>query len=195
MEFYDIVKHRRSVRKFKPDYVDEGVVKHILEAGMWAPSAGNLQPWRFVVVTERKLKEKLAVIHTEYSRKTWRGFKPEVAKDLASRGGTWNKEYLVDVPVWIVVCYRLTLQKGFDETAFASTWCAIENMLLAATAEGVGCCPYTLADGEEQAIREILLIPKDHRIAAIVHMGHTDVEPKAPERRDFKTIVGYDRFP
>ena len=120
---------------------------------------------------------------------------PEVAKDLASRGGSWKKEYLVDVPVWIVVCHRLTVPKGFDESAFASTWCAIENMLLAATAEGLGCCPYTLADGEEQAIRGVLPIPEDHRIAGIVHIGHTDAKLKAPKRREFKAIVGYDKFP
>lgn len=195
MEFYDVVKRRRSVRKFKPDNVDESIVKRILEAGMWAPSAGNLQPWRFVVVRDKKLKEQLAKVHTEYSHKAWSKFKPEVAKDLASRGGSWRKEYLVDVPVWIIVCYKLTIQKGFDETAFASTWCAIENMLLAATAEGLGCCPYTLTNGEEQAIREVLPIPKDHRIAAIVHIGHTDVKLKAPERREFERLVGYDKFP
>ncbi len=195
MEFYDVVKHRRSVRKFKSDDVDEKTVKRILEAGMWAPSAGNLQPWRFVVVRDRRLKEQLAKIHTEYSHRAWSEFKPEVAKDLATRGAGWRKEYLVDVPVWIIACYRLTVQKGFDEVAFASTWCAIENMLLAATTEGLGCCPYTLAGGEEQTMREVLPIPKDHRIAAIIHIGYTDVRLKAPKRREFKTIVGYNRFP
>jgi nitroreductase len=195
MEFYGAVMQRRSVRKFRPDDVDQASVGRFLEAAMWAPSAGNLQPWRFVVVRDRKLKERLAKIHTEYSRLSWSDFKPEVAKDLASRGGSWKKEYLVDVPVWIVVCYRLTVPKGFDESAFASTWCAIENMLLAATAEGLGCCPYTLADGEEQAIRGVLPIPKDHRIAGIVHIGHTDAKLKAPKRREFKAIVGYDKFP
>jgi nitroreductase len=114
---------------------------------------------------------------------------------LASRGGVWRKDYLADVPVWIVACYRLTVQKGFDEAAFASAWCAVENILLAATTEGLGCCPYTLAEGEEHEIREVLPIPKDHRIAAIVHIGYTDVKVKAPSRREFGTIVGYDKFP
>ncbi len=195
MEFYDVITRRRSVRKFKPNDVDEKTVRRILEAGMWAPSTGNLQPWRFVVVQNKSIKEQLAKVHTDYSQKVWSKFKSEVAKDLASRGGGWRKEYLVDVPVWIIVCYRLTIQKGFDETAFASTWCAIENMLLAATAEGLGCCPYTLADGEEQAIREILPIPKDHRIAAIIHIGYTDAKLKAPNRREFRTLVGYNKFP
>lgn len=189
------MKRRRSIREFKPDRIDEKCVKQVLEAAMWAPSAGNLQPWRFVVVQKRELKEKLARIHTEYSHKTWSTFKPEIAKDLASRGGTWNKEYLVNVPVWIIVCYELTLQKGFDETAFASTWCAIENILLAATAEGLGCCPYTLAGGEENAIREVLPIPRNCRIAAIIHIGYTDANLNSPKRRDFKIVVGYDRFP
>jgi len=195
MEFYQVVKQRRSVRKFKPDDVSEEILKRILEAATWAPSAGNLQPWRFVVLRNRELKERLAKVHTEYSRKAWGKFEPEVAKDLASRGGGWKKDYLVDVPVWIIACYKLTVQKGFDEAALASTWCGIENMLLAATAEGLGCCPYTLAEGEEQAIRRVLPIPKDYRIAAIVHVGYTDVKVKAPPRKEFTTIVGYDKTP
>jgi nitroreductase len=195
MQFYDVIRRRRSVRKFKPDVVDNEIVKRVLEAGMWAPSAGNMQPWRFVVVQDRELKKRLADVHTEFSRKAWSTFEPKTERDLASRGGVWRKEYLVDVPVWIVTCYRLTVQKGFDEVAFASAWCAVENMLLAATAEGLGCCPYTLAEGEEQEIREVLPIPKDHKIAVIVHVGYTDVKVKAPLRREFGAIIGYDKFP
>jgi nitroreductase len=183
------------VRKFMTEDVDEQIIQRILEAGMWAPSAGNMQPWRFVVIRDRHLKERLAKVHTEFSLKTWGKFEPKVTEDLASRGGGWKKDYLTDVPVWIVACYRLTVQKGFDENAFASTWCAVENMLLAATDEGLGCCPYTLAEGEEQAIREVLPIPKDHRIAAIVHLGHTETEVRAPLRRELRTVVGYDKFP
>jgi nitroreductase len=195
MQFYEVIKHRRSVRQFMPNVVDSGILKRILEAGMWAPSAGNLQPWRFIVVQDRKIKERLAKIHTEFSHRTWSSFSPEVARDLAGRGGTWKKEYLVDVPVWIVVCFELTMQKGWDEAALASTWCAVENMLLAATFEGLGSCPYTLADGEAQAIRDVLPIPRNHRIAAIVHLGYTDAETKAPKRREFKSLVGLDEFP
>jgi nitroreductase len=86
------------------------------------------------------------------------------------------------------------VQKGFDETAFASAWCAVENMLLAAAAEGLGCCPYTLAEGEEHEIREVIPIPKDHRIAAIVHIGYTDVKVKAPSRREFGKSLGTTSF-
>jgi nitroreductase len=195
MQFYDVIKQRRSVRKFRSDGVDVEILKRVLEAGMWAPSAGNLQPWRFVVVQDMTLKEKLAVIHTECSHRVWSSFPPEVARDLAGRGGTWRKKYLIDVPIWIVVCFKLTIKRGRDEAAFASAWCAIENMLLAATFEGLGSCPYTLADGEEQAIRDILPIPKDHRIAAILHLGYTAAKPKAPRRRELKNLVGFDEFP
>lgn len=194
MQFYDVVKHRRSVRKFTLGGVDTEILKRVLEAGMWAPSAGNLQPWRFIVVQDTMLKEKLATIHTKFSHGVWSSFPPEVVRDLAERGGTWRKEYLVDVPVWIVVCFKLTIQKGWDEAAFASAWCAVENMLLAATFEGLGSCPYTLADGEEQAIRDVLSIPKDHRIAAIVHLGYAEAKPKAPKRKELN-LVGFDEFP
>jgi nitroreductase len=85
MQFYDVIRRRRSVRKFKPDVVDNEIVKRILEAGMWAPSAGNMQPWRFIVVQDRELKKRMANVHTEFSRRVWGKFEPEVAQ-------TWPAE-------------------------------------------------------------------------------------------------------
>ena len=58
--FVKIIKSRRSIRKFKPDVVSIALIKKILDAARWAPSAHNSQPWRFVVVTDKILKEKLA---------------------------------------------------------------------------------------------------------------------------------------
>jgi nicotinate-nucleotide--dimethylbenzimidazole phosphoribosyltransferase len=91
MQFYDVIRRRRSVRRFKPDVVDSEIVKRILEAGMWAPSAGNMQPWRFIVVQDRELKKRMANVHTEFSRRVWGKFEPEVARDLANRGGSGRK--------------------------------------------------------------------------------------------------------
>jgi nitroreductase len=160
-----------------------------------APSAGNSQPWRFIIFRDKVLLRHLAEVNTRFSRLAWEGFDSRMARDVASRGGCWDKSYVAELPLVIVVCYRVGVKNIPDELMWASTWCAIENMLLAATAEGLGSCPYTLFRDEEKALKELLEIPEDYRIACIVHVGHALDTPMPPPRRRFEEIVGYDRFP
>ena len=196
LEFYEVVRRRRSVRRFQTEgEVGEGVVRRLVEAACLAPSAGNSQPWRFIIVRDRALLQRLAEVNTRFSRLAWEAFDSKMAKDVASRGGRWNKSYVTELPVVIVVCYGVGVKGIPDELMLASTWCAVENVLLAATAEGLGSCPYTLFRGEEKTLRELFDIPEDYRIACIVHLGHTLDMPKPPLKRRVEKIVGYNRFP
>ena len=142
-EFYEAFFKRRSVRCFREEPVPEEVLNRILEATRWAPSAGNTQPWHFVVVTEVDVKREIAEICTEYGRKQWEEFPPEVARYLAARGGSWDKSTMAKIPVLVAVCYELP-KRMRHELVLGSVWAAIENLLLAATAEGLGSCIYTL---------------------------------------------------
>ena len=160
-----------------------------------APSAGNSQPWRFIVVRDRVLLRGLAEVNTRFSRLAWEAFDSRTARDIASRGGRWNKGYVAELPVVIVVCYGVGVKGIHDELMLASTWCAIENLLLAATAEGLGSCPYTLFKGEEKAVKELFEVPNNYRVACIVHIGHTSEMPKSPARRESEKIVGHNKFP
>ena len=65
MDFFDVIKTRRSVRNFKPDSLPEGALEKILEAARFAMSGGNGQPWEFVVVKDARLREKIAEIYSE----------------------------------------------------------------------------------------------------------------------------------
>jgi len=67
--------------------------------------------------------------------------------------------------------------------------------LLAATAEGLGTCPYTLFKDEETAVKELFEVPNNYRVACIVHIGHTLEMPKSPPRSEVEKIVGYNKFP
>ena len=196
LEFYKVVRQRRSARRFQTgSEVGDDVVRRLVEAASMAPSAGNSQPWRFIIVRDKVLLRRLADVNTRCSRLAWEAFDSGMAKDVASGGGRWNKSYVAELSVVIVVCYRRGVKSIPDEFMLASTWCAIENMLLAATAEGLGSCPYTLFRGEEKAVKEMFEIPTDHRIACIVHVGHTLDMPKPPPKREVEEIVGYNRFP
>ncbi|MBX5328771.1 MAG: nitroreductase family protein [Candidatus Bathyarchaeota archaeon] len=194
MDFDEVVVKRRSIRKFKASPVPKEALRKILDAGRWAPSAGNTQPWRFVVVTDTGVKEKIARVCTEASRKAWAKFPPERARYLAARGGSWDKSSMAKIPVLVVVCYEIP---GWirEELALGSAWLAVENMLLAATAEGLSSCIYTFYDLEEEnAVKAILGVPEKFRIAAIVQLGYATVEPPAPSRKALDEFVSYEHF-
>lgn len=194
MDFGEVVVKRRSTRKFKEVRVPENVLSRVLEAGRWAPSAGNCQPWRFIVVTDVNVKKRIAEIFTEFSRKAWAEFSPERAKYLAARGGSWDKASMARVHVLVVVCYAVP--EGMkEELVLGSAWCAVENMLLAATAEDLGSCIYTFYGVEEEnMLKEMLGVPKKYRIAAVVQFGYSAGEPLAPSRKTLNEIVSYQHF-
>lgn len=194
MEFNEVVVNRRSVRKFRLDAVPKEALNRILEAGRWAPSASNSQPWRFIVVKNADVKERISRTCTRFSRKMWAAFATGDAKYLAQRGGTWDKAYMKNIPVLMAVCYEVP-EKMRNEVALASVWVAIENLLLAATAEKLGSCIYTFYDSEEEnELKRILKIPEPYRIATIIQLGYADTSPPPPSRKELDKIVSYDRF-
>jgi len=194
MDFYEVVLKRRSVRKFKEDKVPQEVLNRILEAGRWAPSGANLQPWRFIVITSPEVKSKIANICTEYSKRVWKNFTPEIVRFLGSRGGTWDKSSMKTIPVLVGVCYLVT-DEPKREYALASTWTAIQNILLAATNENLASCIYTHAfPEEEKALKQILAIPDAYHLAAIIQLGYPPTILPTPPRKKLEEIVSYEHF-
>jgi nitroreductase len=194
MDFYEVVLKRRSIRKFKEEPVPEKLLNKVLEAGRWAPSAGNTQPWRFILVTDADVKKRIADVCTEFSRKAWAEFSPERARYLAARGGSWDKSGMAKIPVLVVVCYEVS-ERMREELILGSAWAAIENMLLATTAEGLGSSIYTFYDIEEEnMIKEILRVPEKYRIACMIQLGYSAAEPPAPLRKTLNEIVFYQHF-
>jgi len=194
MDFNEVIKRRRSIRKFKEDSLSAEVLERILEAGRWAPSAGNSQPWRFIVVTDADVKRRIASVCTEYSRKVWSQFSPERARYLAARGGSWDKMSMVKIPALIVVCCEISGEIR-EELLLGSAWLAVENILLAATAEALGSCIYTFYDLEEEnKVKVILRVPDNHRIVAMIQLGYVKVNPPAPSRKTLSEIVSYQHF-
>ncbi len=194
MDFYEVVAKRRSVRKFMEKPVPEEVLIRVLDAGRWAPSAGNTQPWHFIIITDADVKGKIAKICTEFSRKAWAEFPPQTARYLAARGGSWDKSGMTKIPVLIAVCYSVPKQMR-EELILGSAWCAVQNILLAATAEGLGSCIYTFYNiEEERRIKQILEVPENYRIATLIQLGYSKEEPQKPSRKELKEIVSYQHF-
>lgn len=194
MEFREVVVKRRSVRKFRKDPIPEESLRRVLEAGLWAPSAGNCQPWHFLVVTDSEIKAKIASCCTSFSKKHWKRFSPARARYLAARGGSWDKSYLRDIPILVVVSYKLP-ENVSRELVLGSVWMCVENMLLAATDEGLGSCVYTLMNrDEENKLKYILNADQRDGIACIVQLGYAKTEPIPPCRKQLGEIVSYEHF-
>ena len=194
MDFDEVVVKRRSIRKFKENPVPEKIIHKVLEAGRWAPSAGNSQPWRFIVVTDFEVKKRIATTFTEFSRRAWSKFSPERARYLAAQGGSWDKSGMAKIPVLTAVCYK-TVREIREELVLGSVWAAIENMLLAATAEGLGSCIYTFYNVEEEnSLKELLGVPDGFRVAAMIQLGYAAVDPPTPSRKILSEIVSDQHF-
>ena len=195
LDFYKVVKNRRSVRRFKTDSdIKDDVVRKLIETACLAPSAGNYQNWHFIIVEDAQKKRRLAEICTKFSRLAWKDFSKNTAKLVAGRGGTWDKSYMTKLSVLIVVCYETIGKTVQDSNAHASAWCAIENLLLAATAEGLSACVYNLWKREINPMRKLFKIPKNYKIAAIIQAGYPAETPEQPPKKKLEEVTSYDAF-
>jgi nitroreductase len=167
MDVLEAIKGRRSVRAFTSQKVSEETVSKLIEAACWAPSAGNIQPWEFIVVRKPKIKKKL------------------VEAALAQL-------FIAEAPVVIVVCAneRHSAQRYGDRGSslfcVQDTAAAIQNMLLAAYSFGLGTC--WIGAFQEGQARQILNIPEEARPVAIIPIGHpAENPPPRPRRPQNKT--------
>jgi nitroreductase len=169
----EAIKGRRSIRAFKSQDVSEEIIKNLIEAATWAPSAGNIQPWEFIIIRKPEIKRKLA----------------EAALD---------QSFIEEAPVVIVVCANedRSLQgygvRGKTLYCIQDTAAAIQNIHLAAYSFGLGTC-WVGAFREEEA-RAILKIPHGIRPVAIIPIGYPAKNPVPPTRRPINRIVHYETY-
>jgi nitroreductase len=162
----ELIKKRRSIRKYTDQAVTDEQVRQLLEAAMAAPSGSDLQSWEFVVVRDPALKRQLAQTHT------------------------WSS-MAADAAVVFVVCGNERASRHWVEDTSAAT----ENLLLAATALGLGAvwvAMYPHSDREAPA-RRILAIPEEIRILCLVPVGHP-AESKPPRTQYKESKVHYERW-
>jgi nitroreductase len=170
MDFYELIKLRKSVRAYQDQAVPEAVMTRILEAGRLAPSASNRQEWRFVVVQDAETRRKLV----------------KVADD---------QEFVGQAPVVLVCCAdtdeHVMMCGHYSYTIDLAI--AIDHITLAAAAEGLGTC-WIGAFHEDQA-RELLGIPHRIRVVALLPLGYPD-DPTPVEkfRRPLQQIVKYEKW-
>lgn len=171
MDFDKVLKKRRSIRKFKKKIVSEGDVSEIVNAGNYSPSSGNIQNWEFIVVKDPDVRDKVA----------------DVCVD-----GSWIKkaDFLVVVlndESEVVEYYKERGKKYAIQNCAAAT----QNMLLKAADLGIGSC--WIGAYDDKKVREILQIPEDLAIEAILAFGYA-AEKGEYERDEIRMKVSFNLY-
>lgn len=178
---YDLIRQRRSIRKYKTESVPEEVIKQILDAAMWAPSGKNLQNWRFFVLRGAKKEAYL-----KYSQKSWDSMKDRLEKKLKPSLYQFTERFfytLGDAPVLIFV-YSKPHPEENNQTTLGSVYMAVQNLLLAAEAEGLGTCPLgSPLEVKEDVDRFLGVENTDLELVCGVTLGYPDHEPPAAKRQ------------
>lgn len=200
LEVFDAILTRRSIRKYRADRVPAKLVRKILEAATWAPSAHNAQPWRLVVLEDAEAKRKLAVATAE-----------EYELDLKGNGVSAKKreeivrlsiERFASAPVLITVCLTMRdmdcypdeeRQKAEYKMTVQSVAAAVQNILLAAHAEGLGACWFCAPLFCQDVVRRVLKIPNDVEPQALVTLGYPSEKPSPPPRKRIEEVA-YENY-
>jgi len=167
-----------------------------LEAATWAPSAHNAQPWRFIVIDDLKVKQRLAEAMAKEWDKDLRedGLSPEDRERLTKASIT----QFTQPPILIVACLTMEdmdtypderRQKAEYLTAVQSVAASIQNLLLGAHAEGLGTCWFCAPLFCQETVREVLGAPKDVEPQALITLGYPDEKPEAPPRKTLKSVT------
>lgn len=173
-EILDAIKNRRSVARFESTKIEEDKVEAILEAGRWAPSWINRQPWNFIVIKEQGTKEQLS----------------EVVPTTFVQG-------LREAPV----CIAVTVSTNEDPYHYVEDGAAAtQNMALAAYSLGLHSSWVGVYDSKnaknsaESKVKEILGIPKEYRVVSILPIGYVKNEIPKKDRKPLRQIVYHEKF-
>jgi nitroreductase len=169
MAILKIIKERRSIREFRKKEIPEEIIDKLIEALIWAPSAGNLQSRKFYFVFDQKTKEKLAI-------------------------AAFGQNFISDTPLVIVGCTdeKISLrygERGKNLYSICDVSASIQNMMLIAEEEGLAAC--WVGAFNEKEVSKILNLPENLRPIAIIPVGYPAEKPEAPPRVSKKEAVEF----
>jgi nitroreductase len=174
VDLFDAMHTQRAVRRFKPDAVPPEAVSRVLAAATRAPSGGNSQPWSFVVLRDAGVRRQVGALYKDawdaggVDRLT---SDPDPAKARVYKSAKYLAERMGEAPVLILACIE-SGGRGPSLTTGASIYPAVQNLMLAARALGLGTVITTIHRGREREIKELLSIPEGVTTAALIPMGY-----------------------
>ena len=188
MEFYDAVNKRKTCRDWLNKDIDLNIIKKIIDAGLKAPTHNHMREWEVIVLHTPEEKAKALKFTKEgieqFTKNNPIDSWPEGTKQQKMYKYAMPRQYtmLADAPYIIIPLFKArNLQaKSVDElNAFASIWCVIENIFLAATAEGLSCSISVPIGKEGKSVCKELGVPDDYMMLVYIGIGYPD--NKAPD--------------
>jgi len=205
-DFLKLIKSRRSIRSFKTDPIPDEYVEKIIEAARWAPSGANSQPWEFVVIKDKIVKDRIVEIIRDYAEYTK---KIELTREenlrFSSVINVFHEPGYKNAPVFIVVCgdprtkeaYPLLTMLTRGDSHFTSSLAnTYLYMALAATSLGLGS-QWVSATGSPYVkclIKELLEIPESLEIYDMMALGYPAHQPGARFVKEARDLVHYERY-
>ena len=198
-EFYRLLEARRSIRSFKTESVPKETLERILSAAVEAPSGKNRQNWRLFVLSGPARDR-----YVEMNQKSWIGLKDILAKRLKPSLYAFTERFfytLGDAPV-VIVAYAVNSTEERYHTSIGSVYMAVENLNLAATAEGLGCCTMGAALEIKGEVDEFLRISEQPvgpgeslELLCAIALGWPDHDPPKAARQLEHRIQWVDAVP
>ncbi len=195
---FQAIYSTRALRRFKPDPVPDDVLFQLFDAAIQAPSGGNAQDWRFVVITEPQTKQRIQAWFEE----AWTRYQPRYAADpslmdalprsqrLSLKSTSHLVRHLASVPVIVAVCGL----RGKHSTPGGSVFPAVQNLLLAARALGLGGSITNFAGAHEADLLPLLGIPADQQVYCLIPLGYPLDRQGPVRRRPVKRVVYWNRW-
>jgi nitroreductase len=211
ISLYEAMRTLRAVRRLRPDPIADDVLHRVLEAATWAPTGGNRQPWRVIVVKERTIKERLGKLYVTQ----WTQFAGRYRANLASAepavrertermlgAADYLSAHFGQSPVIAVFCFNPAEMAITDSSLSrvsvvggGSIYPAVENLLLACRAEGLGCVLTTLLCACEPEVAALLDIPSPWGTAAAIPIGYPMLRGHGPiTRRPVEELAFLDSW-
>ena len=196
MEFFEAIEKRRTIRDFENVRIPDSVVQKIIGAGFKAPTNDHMRDWHFIVIDDRKkVMELLELIPEEFSDESLEQlFVDWNLNDIDQQNCYRNavpKQYrmLADASVVIIPLFRQKVDLLHPENlshlnGFASIWCCIENIFLAATAEGYACNLRIPLGDEGEYARKVLGFPEDYLMPCFIGMGKAAANAKIIRQKE-----------
>jgi len=188
----------RALRRFKPDPVPDEVLFQLFDTAVRAPSGQNAQDWRFVIITEPTLKRQMQ----EWAEEGWARYQPRYAENpplmdqlprtqrLSLKAVAHLTHHLAEVPVIVAVCGL----RGRHSTPGGSIFPAVQNLLLAARALGLGGSIFNLPLAHAEELMAAVGIPQSNQIYCLIPLGYPLDKPGPVRRKPVKQVVFWNRW-
>lgn len=185
MEFYEVINKRRSIRQFENQEISREILERILDAGLKAPSSNHQRRWELVTLADKAIIQDLAKLIRPYPCRIQEPKTPqqEMFKIAYPRQRSMIEEAACVILPYFKQKYPLENSKNdYGLMDYGATWALVENILLAATAEGLGSVVHIPVKKEPEKIKEFMKVPDSYYLPTLIILGYPSKDALLPSQ-------------